>query len=516
MDAYRAKTPRWIHLFAALGLVVVCGCAGGDSRRTFPTQAAPPFSRAGELSVPDRWWTAFESPGLNQQIELALGSSFTLQAARQRLRAARALARREASDLLPDVNGIADVGGFFGPGPSLQNYAWGLEANYPVDLWGQIESRVEAERFRAAATREDYRAIALTLTAEITSTWFALIEARAQLDLLQEQIDSNEKGLVLQSARFERGLVRLADVLRQQQLVESTLEQKAIIKSRVEVLEHQLALLAGTMPQTARYDPGTQLPDLPELPATGLPSELLQRRPDVRRDYLAFQAADRDLAAAITDQYPRLNLTGSVVNVAERPEFIFRDWFVSIGGQLIAPLLDGGQRRAEVDRTSAVVCELFNRYGQTMLTAFREVEDGLAQERFGRERLDHLQEQLKLAGQSAERLEEQYILDSDADYLPALTAITAEQRLQREVLSAQLELRLIRVSLYLALAGGFDPAAQLLGPDVINVQDAELGVVDDFEMADVVETLERDAPNADQPALSEPELSELLRTMTDE
>ena len=208
--------------------------------------------------------------------------------------------------------------------------------------------------------------------------------------------------------------------------------------------------------------------------------------------------------------------------MAERPEFIFRDWFVSIGGQLIAPLLDGGQRRAEVDRTSAVVCELFNRYGQTMLTAFREVEDGLAQERFGRERLNHLQEQLKLARQSAERLEEQYILDSDADYLPALTAITAEQRLQREVLSAQLELRLIRVSLYLALAGGFAPAAQFAGTDPFNVQDnVESGVTDELDMTEgsmiqATEVLELDGPNSDQPAISEPELRELLQTMTDE
>ena len=444
----------------AIGLTLVVGCANRDARQNFQTQTAPPFSDAGTVSVSERWWMTFGDPALDQQINVALTSSFTLSAARQRVRAARAIALREASDLFPDVNGIIDVGYSSGRGRDLQNYVWGFDAAYPVDLWGEIGSRVEAERLRAAAAREDYRAIALTLSADITNVWFSLIEARAQLRLLDEQIETNETGLSLQEARFGLGLIRSADVLRQRQLVESTLEQKSVAESRIEVLQHQLAVLVGAMPQTAEYQPGMNLPDLPPLPSTGLPSQLLQRRPDVRRDFLAFEAADRDLASAIANQYPRLNLTGSLVNVAERPETIFRDWFVSIGGSLIAPLIDGGQRKAEVAHTSAVVCELFNRYGQTMLVAFQEVEDGLARERYQRERLEHLTAQLELADQSAERLREQYLLEPDTEYLDVLTAITAKQRLQREVLAAQLELRRIRVSLYLALAGGFDPAPQ--------------------------------------------------------
>ncbi|WP_345683980.1 TolC family protein [Novipirellula caenicola] len=444
----------------AVMLVVVGGCAGRESLPALPTQNPPPFSQSGELPVSDRWWSEFADPALNEQINQALESSFTLAAARQRLRAARAVARREASDLFPDVNGVADIGGSFGPGTDLQNYVFGFEAAYPLDLWGQIESRVEAERLRAAATQQDYRAVALTLSAEITRTWFSLIEAHAQLGLLDEQIKTNRTGLLLQESRFGLGLIRSPDVLRQRQLVEATLEQAVVAKARIEVLEHQLAVLVGQMPQSAQYDAGTVLPDLPPLPATGLPSELLQRRPDVRRDYLAFAAADRDLAAAISDQYPRLSLTGSLLNVADRPETIFRDWFVSIGGQLIAPLVDGGQRKAEVARTSAVVCELFNRYGQTMLIAFGEVEDSLARERYQIERLSHLEKQLELARQAAEQLREQYLLEPDTDYLAVLTAITAQQRLQREMLSAQLELRLIRVALYLALAGSFDPLPQ--------------------------------------------------------
>ncbi|WDQ19551.1 TolC family protein [Rhodopirellula sp. P2] len=451
----RLLPARWLIAL----LLVGAGCANPDNTWTFRSQTPPPFSAEGEVVQPDRWWTSFNDPTLNAEIEVALQGNFTLAAALQRLHAARAVTRREASDLWPDLNGIADYGSTMGPGKDRSSFIWGLDAGYQVDLWGEIESRVDAERLRTSATREDYQAIALTLSAEIARTWFSLIEGHAQIELLNEQLDNNEMGLALQEARFASGLIRSPDVLRQRQLVEATLEQIVVEKVRIEVLEHQLAVLLGEMPQSAEYDPGSDLPALPPLPATGLPSELLKRRPDVRRDYLAFRAADRDLASAISAQYPRINLTGSLLNVSESPETLFRDWFVSIGAQMIAPLFDGGQRRAEVDRNAAVKRELFNVYGQTMLNAFSEVEDALAQERYQLERIEHLENQVELARQSSEQLREQYLI-SDATYLDVLSAITAQQRLQRELLSAQLDLVLIRVSLYLALAGDFDTRSQ--------------------------------------------------------
>ena len=435
--------------------LVASGCANRNTNLNLGTEAAPPFSESGTVAPPDQWWTAFDDSGLNRQVAQAFQGSFTLSAALNRLRAARAVTRREASDFFPDIDGVADIGSVFGPGDDDTSYTLGFDASYQVDLWGQIESRVEAERLRAEATEADYHAVALTLAAEITRTWFSLIEAHAQLKLLDEQIETNRTGLNLQESRFGLGLIRSPDVLRQRQLVESTLEQAVVVRAQIEVLEHQLAVLLGQPPQEATYQTGSNLPSLPPLPDAGLPSELLQRRPDVRRDYFAFMAADRDLASAITAQYPRLSLSGSLLNSAERPEDLLRDWFVSIGGQLIAPLVDGGQRRAEVDRTCALVHQRFSEYADTMLNAFREVEDNLARERYQLERLKRLETQVELARLSSQQLREQYLI-GDTEYLDVLSAITAQQRLQRDTLSARLDLLLIRVSLYQALAGSFD------------------------------------------------------------
>ncbi|GAB5403302.1 MAG: efflux transporter outer membrane subunit [Aureliella sp.] len=446
-------------LIVATTLLSVAGCASNQKRPDFRTSASafPPLTESGQVDQPERWWAEFGDPGLNQQVNKALGESFDLAAALQRLRAAQALTRREASDLFPDVNGVIGSSNSFGPGPNQHRINWGLDASYQVDLWGQIQSRVDAERFRAEATREDYHAVALALAAEVSRTWFALIESYAQLELLDEQVATNRNGLKAQEARWGSGDEGGSpDVLRQRQLVEATLEQAVVVKARVEVLEHQLAVLTGQPPQTASYSPGAQLPALPPMPYTGLPSELLKRRPDVRADYLAFVAADRDLASAITAQYPRLDLTSSLINSAENPGTLFKDWFYSIGAQLVAPLLDGGERRAEVDRRRALLCQRFNEYGQTMLIALQEVEDGLALERYQLERIERLEAQVGWANKASEQLRRRYYV-GEGSYLDILSASQSQQRLQREILSARLDLVLIRIGLYSALAGGFNP-----------------------------------------------------------
>lgn len=472
---------------------VVSGCVGGGARPSFSVESIPAFSASGHAVAEERWWKEFRDAGLNREVNLALTGNFDLAVALQRLRAARAVTRREASDFFPDLDGFVDVDHTFQPGRNQTRTTWGLDASYQVDLWGRIQARVDAEQFRADATEADYHAVALTLAAEVSRTWFSLIESYAQLDLLDEQLESNRQGQKNVELRFATGgSGGSPDVLRQRQLVQSTLEQVIVVKANIEVLEHRLAVLTGQPPQTATYSPGSDFPVLPPLPATGLPSDLLNRRPDVRRDYLAFIAAERDLEAAVTDQYPRLNLRASLVNAAEHPESLFRDWFLSIGGQLIGPILDGGQRRAEIERARAVMHQRFAEYRQTTQIALQEIEDGLALERYQIQRIEKLQDQLELARLASEGLRER-IITEDASFLDVLSAIQSQQRLQRTILSARLDLILIRIGLYLALAGDFDtrpdvmielPAPRPESPPLVPPEPAEpAGPVEPVEEA---------------------------------
>lgn len=463
LSTLRFRLLAWISLLA-LGLE---GCANREVAYTLPLQQAAPFSRSGEVELPDRWWTTFENSALNRQVEASLGGNYTLSGAWERLRAARALTRREATDLFPDLNGVGEIGGTTATSRQDQSrFALGLDAAYQVDLWGQIESRVDAERLRTSATLADYQALALTLSAEVARSWFSMIEARAQLALLNDQLKTNLDGVERQETAFELGQIRSPDLLRQRQLAESSREQIVIAQSRIDLLEHRLAVLQGRRPQEVTYNTGSELPSLPPLPNTGLPSELLNRRPDVRRAFLELQAADRDLASAVSAQYPRLDLTASVTTAAESPEDLFRNWIASTAGQLVAPLFDAGQRRAEVERNAAIVRERFTEYGQSVLVAYREVEDSLALERYQQDRIDHLNAQLEHARKALGPLREQYYLD-ETDFLNVLSATTDLQRLQRETLSARLDIILTRISLYLALAGDFEVGPQLPGDAIL-------------------------------------------------
>jgi NodT family efflux transporter outer membrane factor (OMF) lipoprotein len=281
------------------------------------------------------------------------------------------------------------------------------------------------------------------------------MEAQNQLELVNNQIETNEKVLQLQETRFGSGQIRSADILRQRQLLESTREQKIAVESRIQVLEHQLAVLLGRSPQEEIIPPSDSLPEPPPLPETGLPAELIRRRPDVQNAYNLLKAADREVAAAISNQYPRFSLTASVSTAADNVDDLFRDWARSLAGNLLAPLFYGGQLRAEVDRTKSVKKQRLYEYGQTMLNAFREVEDALIREKKQLETIQSIKEQVNLAEQSYQQLRIEYF-NGMGNYLDVLTALDEAQRLRRNLLSAKMTLLEYRIALYRSLAGGFE------------------------------------------------------------
>lgn len=451
----RALAPA---LFTGLLLAVLLqGCTSAPETTAPPVDTTAAFSPAGTLDVPDRWWTVFGNQQLNTVVDTATAANFTLRTAWQRLQAAQAVVDRESGALFPDLEGTAgaSLNGTQPDGTSTETLELGLSSAYEVDLWGRIRARVQAERFRAQASRTDYQAAALSLSGEVVRTWAQLAEANSQRRLVQEQIETNKTVLNLLENRFETGQIRSVDILRQRQLLESTREQRTIVESRVQVLEHRLAVLLGRAPQAGVENPPQALPELPPLPATGVPTDLIRRRPDVQSAFNRLRAADRDLAAAISNQYPRLTLSVSASTAASAAQDLFQTWAYSFAGDLLAPIFRGGALRAEVDRTEAVRTQRLYEYGQTVLTAFQEVEDALIREKKQRERIQRIEQQVTLAQQAYEQLRVQYF-NGAADYLDVLTALDEVQQLRRDRLSAELTLVEDRIALYRALAGSFE------------------------------------------------------------
>lgn len=443
--------PRGLLILAWL---LVAGCATPSPVSREPVDPPPAFSRSGQEAVPDRWWVVFGESALDARVRQALEGNFGLEAAWERLREARALVRRESAPLRPTLDATLDGEIRRGVGADDETLGLGLAAGYEVDLWGRIGALADAEALRAEAEFADYRAAALTLAAEVVRTWFGIAEASARLRLQKEQLRANEQVLELIRARVSTGQLRSVDVLRQQELLEATREEAIVAEARRRILLHRMDVLLGRPPENGAAVPEARFVALPPLPDTGLPAELVRRRPDVARARRLVLAADRSLAAAMSSRYPRLDLTLVLSTAEDSTRTLFSDWLRSFAAGLIQPLFDGGRRTAEVDRNRALRNRRLAEYGQTVLESFREVEDALVRESEQTRRLESLETQVDFAGEAVKRLRTDY-LNGVGDYLDVLAALTDEQQLRRDLLTGRLRLVEARIALYRALAGGF-------------------------------------------------------------
>ena len=475
-------------LLLAAGLLLLGACspqpAPVDTRAELPES----FSRSGEAASPDAWWQAFDDPALTGLIERALRDRPGLRETWARLAQARATAGRAAADRWPSLSGNADasrrqtgelrgddgasapgasagsasLGGASGGGASLggdnvtEDYSLGLSASYELDLWGRIDARADAARLDARATRQQLEAAALSLTGEVADTWYSLRAQRARLDLLQRQLDTNRTVARVVEVRVLQGQAGLADLLRQRELIQRTQQQIAAAEGDVQLLENELSVLLGRAPRRGELPAARSLPDGPALPRTGVPAELIARRPDVQEALLRVQAADKRVAAAIAERFPRIDLTGSLTTAAAAPADLFTSWTSNLAAQLSVPLIDAGRRKAEVDRTEAVVAERLARFEGTALTALREVEDALTRIDQQARRVDRLSRQVQLARQAVQRLRSRYV-NANVDFLNVLDALTRVQDLERQLIDARRQRLAARVALARALAGGIDP-----------------------------------------------------------
>ena len=191
-----------------------------------------------------------------------------------------------------------------------------------------------------------------------------------------------------------------------------------------------------------------------------MPLELVRRRPDIQQSYALLLAADRDMASAVRNKYPRISFNVRGQLRANNFANLFDNWAYSIAGNLLAPLFYGGQLSAEADRNEAVKQQRLYEFGQTTLVAFQEVEDGLVQDLMQKERSENIGRQLELASKSNKQLRVEF-LNGFSPYLDVLIGLDQEQQLRRDYVAAQLRQIQVRIGLYRALAGGFDTGRTL-------------------------------------------------------
>ncbi len=443
----------------ALAFVSAAGCSTERLEVEPPELVPAAFSGGGGSALPERWWTAFDDVALDGLIDEALGRSFTLQAARERLAQALAVARREGAELYPQASVSESLtesrSHAAGRTTASTELLVGLTLSYELDVWGRLRSRRDAARIDAESAEAALHLAALSLSASIADTWYARLGALEQQRVLEEQARTNDTVLELITLRFRQGRAEAADVFRQRQLVESRRGELILQLARAETLAHALNALIGRAPDHPLPEVGATLMELPPIPAAGIPLDVLQSRPDVLSGYLAVQAADRRLAEAIADRLPRLSISASA-NTGD----VFDNWLMTLAGNLALPVLDGGRRRAEVERNRAVRAEALANYADAVVTALVEVEDALVRERRQAEYVDSRTRQLEPAEHVLDRTHHSYVA-GQLDYLRVLEALESRQAIERLHVDARVERIAIRIALARALSSGWplDPDA---------------------------------------------------------
>ncbi len=344
----------------------------------------------------DPWWTTFGDPQLDVVVGEALEHNYDLQAAAASVAAAAAQARIAGAELKPQVGASFDAGRrqqvFVGlpiPGSggvlssTSSSYGLGLNVSWEADLWGRLRAGQAAAINDARAAEADYAAARLSLAGQVAKAWFAVAEARRQVELSSDTVDSRRTTSERIAARYRRGVAPPLDL----RLARSNLaSSESILELRRRQLDggaRQLEILLGRYPRGEAASSSPRLPGLPpEIPA-GLPSELVVRRPDLQAAERRLEATGLRVREARRALYPRITLTGSGGTTSDSlDDLVDGDFSVwSLAGGLLQPIFQGGRLRAAVDFAEASRDRALALYAQGVLRAFAEVESALASER---------------------------------------------------------------------------------------------------------------------------------------
>ncbi|WP_368301240.1 efflux transporter outer membrane subunit [Kluyvera sichuanensis] len=451
---------RPVALMLALALV---GCQSADVQRAEPTLAIPAAWRAdiGPASpVEGVWWRNFHDSALNQYVDQALRYNSDVLIARERVNEYQARAYAADGSLFPTLDA-----GLTGTRARAQSaatglpihstvYKGGLTASYDVDLWGANRSASDAAEASLAAQKAAAAAADLTVATSVSVGYITLLSLDEQLQVTEQTLKSREEAYRLAKRQYETGYTSRLELMQADSALRSTRAQVPLLRHQIAQQENALSVLLGNNPGEVKRNAFDKLTPL-SLPSQ-LPSTLLNRRPDIAQAQRQLIAADATLASSQAKLLPSINLTATgsfqdrtLPDLLDNP---LRLW--SIGGSILAPLLNRQALNAQVDVSMAQRNQALYSYEKTVRSAFKEVNDSLdAITRYG-EQLTELQGQEEVA-QETLRLAQNRYNNGYSSYLDVLDAQRTLFSTQISVVQVKNNLLLAQIDLYRSLGGGW-------------------------------------------------------------
>lgn len=420
--------------------------------------AATPMDQAPR----GQWWEAFGDPVLNDLEARAEQASPTLAAALARYDQAKASAGIERADLFPQVKAEGDASrqrlsgyrfGGNGTAPVYDDFSVGATLDYELDLWGRIRNSVKAARADAQASEADLASARLSLQAAVADAYARLRGLDAEAELLRQTVDAFGKAYRLTTTRHDGGIASGIDVNRAKTVLDNAQAQISAVANERAATEHEIAALVGAIASGFSIPVRVQPLRAPELPV-GAPSQLLQRRPDIAAAERRIFAANARIGVARAAFFPTLTLGLSGGYQASHGELFSKpSSFWGLGpASVVLALFDGGRRRAGVRMSRAEYEEMTAGYRETVLGAFRQVEDALAANRHLADQAVSQRGAATAAGRTSELALTRY-RDGASDYLEVVTAQTDALEAQRALLAVQTQRMRASVALVKALGG---------------------------------------------------------------
>ena len=432
--------------------------------------AAKIASEAAELG---RWWTVFQDAALDSLVERAVRSNLDLRDATARIREARAQYGVAVGALLPSLDAtgsytrsrVSENGFFgFGPFPRYRNeYNGAFDASWEIDLFGGARRGYEAAVADVEASFEDRRAVLVSLLGEVARNYVSARGFQRQLAVLRDNVRSAQGTVDLTKARLTAGVATALDVARAESQLAASASLIPGTEGALMQSVHRLGVLLGAEPNALREEMGPEGP-IPAAPArviVGLPSDLLARRPDVRRAERQLAAATARIGLATAELYPRISLTGTFgldsIGSGDFFKWGSRAW--SLGPTLRWPVFAGGRIRANIEVQDARAEQAAIAYERTFLTALEDVENALVAYLREGDRRRSLEEEVAADRRAVELAEDLY-RKGLASFLEVLEAQRSLYAAQAEVARSEAAVTLDLVSLYKALGGGWETAAR--------------------------------------------------------
>lgn len=397
------------------------------------------------------WWRVFGDPVLDDLMQRAGTANQNIAVAAANLRQARAQIGVARSALMPVVSGPASLTRSGDTGPGRTNYSYGFNAQWEISFWNALPA-FEAAKAQAEASAADFATMRLAVQAELAQAYFQLRGYDGQKSLLESTIKAYKRAVALTGSQFRGGLVTRVDLDQAETQLASAEAQLASVKRMRAELEHGIAVLVGELPSTFALPEGRLASELPPVP-TGLPSVLLERRPDVAGAERRVAVANEQIGLARAAWFPTLSLGGDYlgqgVGLHTAPV-----WAWSVGPSAALTIFQGGRRLAESDAAWAGYEAEVANYRQTVLEAFKDVEDGLSG-------LRHLaaeaeaQTRAVRSSQSALRLALSQYEGGLTTYLQVVTSQTTALSNERSAIDIQVQRLTGTVNLIKALGGGF-------------------------------------------------------------